>query len=414
MKGIFLFINIFRTRTLTGLLLSVILVLQGTGILQSRDFIIKGTVTERSGLSIPNAKISIVSGSAVFEAVSEYNGTYTLRISGIYDDNAGQLQQGIAFPAPFTYSVNIPFIITVPGDIRFAVYNLSGQKITDNLYPSVDAGSYRIIWDGCNENGSPVRAGLYIYAITFQGRTWSGRLLKAYGFSSFSAGNALQSVTVETPSIPPSGTLRIKTVTSVTCQSYYPIRLTDITIGRDTIIDFELDRVQAIPYKASGDYIMMHTGSDYRPLLLKGINLGSSPPGYFPGEIAYSIKPEMYEQWIKRIAQAGFNCIRVYTLHPPVFYEKLADYNERHKDKPLLLFQGIWLEEVSDPSNPDDYDLTLRTNAFTSEVREVIDCIHGNRDIGFRARESLWKLFIGCITMDSRLYSGKRDCSSGG
>jgi hypothetical protein len=384
LKGIFLFINIFRTRTLTGLLLSVILVLQGTGILQSRDFIIKGTVTERSGLSIPNAKISIVSGSAVFEAVSEYNGTYTLRISGIYDDNARQFQQGIAFPAPFTYSVNIPFIITVPGDIRFAVYNLSGQKITDNLYPSVDAGSYRIIWDGCNENGSPVRAGLYIYAITFQGRTWSGRLLKAYGFSSFSAGNALQSVTVETPSIPSSGTLRIKTVTSVTCQSYYPVRLTDITIGRDTIIDFELDRVQAIPYKASGDYIMMHTGSDYRPLLLKGINLGSSPPGYFPGEIAYSIKPEMYEQWIKRIAQAGFNCIRVYTLHPPVFYEKLADYNERHKDKPLLLFQGIWLEEVSDPSNPDDYDLTLRTNAFTSEVREVIDCIHGNRDIGFR------------------------------
>ena len=34
--------------------------------------------------------------------------------------------------------------------------------------------------------------------------------------------------------------------------------------------------------------------------MLKGINLGSSPPGYFPGEIAYAISPEQYEKWIKK------------------------------------------------------------------------------------------------------------------
>jgi hypothetical protein len=384
LKRTFLFTDISRSVFLTrAILLGVILWFTG-GMIQSRDFIVKGTVSESSGASIPGAKVTIITGSTTYEAVTGYNGTYSLRISGIYDDYSGQFQRGIPFPTPFSYSVNIPFIITVSGDIRFAVYNFSGQKIKDVLYPSADAGSYRIVWDGCSEGGSPVRPGLYIYAITFRGRTWSGRLLKRNGISSYSAGNSLQSVATETVDLPASGDIRIKTRTSVTCENYYPVRLTDITIGRDTTIDFELDRLQSMPFKISGDFIAMHTGSDYRPLLLKGINLGSSPPGYFPGEIAYSITPEMYENWINRMGEAGFNCIRVYTLHPPVFYEKLEEYNERHKDEPLLLFQGIWLDEINDPSNPSDYDLTLRSASFRNEIREVIDCIHGNKDIAYR------------------------------
>ena len=96
----------------------------------------------------------------------------------------------------------------------------------------------------------------------------------------------------------------------------------------------------------------------------------------------------MYEEWIKNIGEAGFNSIRVYTLHPPVFYEKLADYNERHTDNPLLLFQGMWLEEVEDRHNPSAYNLLNRVTPFVKEIREVIDCINGNGDIAFRYGKS--------------------------
>ncbi len=88
------------------------------------------------------------------------------------------------------------------------------------------------------------------------------------------------------------------------------------------------------------------------------------------------------------IGEAGFNCIRIYTLHPPVFYEKLANYNNRHPFDPILLFQGIWLEEIENPSDPEQYDLILREPAFTEEIHEVIDCIHGNKDIPFRPGKS--------------------------
>jgi len=119
-------------------------------------------------------------------------------------------------------------------------------------------------------------------------------------------------------------------------------------------------------------------------LHLEGINLGSSPPGTFPGEIAYAISGKTYEEWINLMAGSGFNGIRVYTLHPPVFYEKLANYNYRHPDRPLLLFQGIWLEEIENGSVTSEYDLTLRTNSFRNEIKEVIDCIHGKKEIAFR------------------------------
>jgi hypothetical protein len=288
-------------------------------------------------------------------------------------------------PNPFTYAVNIPFIINTNGDIRFSVYSFNGQKIKDILYPDVTAGSYRIIWDGCNDNGAPVKQGIYIYAITFKGITLSSKIIKSAGFSAFSSATTLEPVTLP-PVIPPATTpeLKVPVITKLNCTGYYPVRITDIVIRRDTTIDFMVARMEEIPYKTVTDNIAMFTGYEYRSLILKGINLGAATPGTFPGEIGYSVAGEMYGSWINMIGEAGFNSIRIYTLHPPVFYEKLANYNNRHPDNPILLFQGIWLEEVENPSVLAQWDLILREPAFTNEIHEVIDCIHGNRNIPFR------------------------------
>ena len=354
----------------------------------ARDYKVTGKVTDGTGSVVPNTRVSMIAGLTEYAATTGSDGNYSLRISGIYDNISGLMEIGTPYPMPFSYSVNIPFIINTSGAVRLTIYNFSGQKVTETFFDSVDAGSYRIIWDGCNQNGSPQRPGFYVYALTFKGKTKSGKLIKAAGFSSYSAGTALEPVMM--PPEPPvaPGKIRFKVIAGVTCQDYYPIRLTDITIGRDTVIDFELAKKQALPFKTSGDHIAMHTGTDYQSLVLKGINLGSSPPGFFPGEIAYAVTPEMYENWISGMVEAGFNSLRVYTLHPPVFYEKLAEYNQRHPEHPLLLFQGVWLEEVEDPHDPAAYDLNHRITLFGKEIHEVINCIHGNGDIAFRYGKS--------------------------
>ncbi len=79
---------------------------------------------------------------------------------------------GTPYPNPFTFSVNIPFIINSQGDIHLSIYNLSGKKVMEAVFDSIDAGSYHIVWDGCNQNGAPQPNGFYFYAVTFKGKTY--------------------------------------------------------------------------------------------------------------------------------------------------------------------------------------------------------------------------------------------------
>lgn len=362
--------------------------------LAAADFRVSGRITDAFGNAIQNAKVSFISGNTHYAGISGSDGTYSLKVFGIYEDVPGLIELGSPYPNPFTYSINVPFIISSDGDIRFSVYSFTGQKITEKSFPGILAGSYQLIWDGRTDNGAPVRQGYYIYSITFRGKTSSGKLVKVEGRSTYSAGTGLEPIMMPPEISSPPGQIRVPVITTVDCDDYYPVRLTDITLASDTVIDFELASKHELPFKISGDHIAMYTGTVYRPLLLKGINLGSSPPGYFPGEIAYAVEDKSagtYEKWIRQMSDAGFNSIRVYTLHPPVFYEKLAEYNQRNPDKPLLLFQGIWLDEIEDGQNPDDYDLIIRSESFKNGIREVIDCVHGNNDISFRAGRAYGK-----------------------
>jgi len=372
----------------TKIFLFTVYIICTTGYLSAIEYKVTGHVTDAAGRKVSNAKVSMVSGTSEFAAYSGSDGSYSIRISGIYDQIPGLIELGTPFPNPFQYSVNIPFIINSSGKVRLTIFNISGQKIREEYFDNVDAGSYNLSWDGCNQNGASQRSGFYVYAVNFKGETKSGKLIKAGGVPGYSSGTSLVPVMMPPVSPVSSGNIRFPVITSVTCQDYYSVRLTDITIGRDTTINFELAQKQALPFKTSGNYIAMHTGADYESLILKGINLGSSPPGYFPGEIAYAVSPATYERWINMIALAGFNSIRVYTLHPPAFYEKLAEYNERNPQNPLLLFQGIWLEEVENPRDPGSYDLLNRISPFSDNIQEVINCIHGNNDIGYRNGKS--------------------------
>jgi hypothetical protein len=354
----------------------------------AEEITVAGTVSDAGGSPVMNAHVSFSLNTREFKAVTGTDGRYSLKITGYYSDVAGEFSAGTPYPNPFNDGVNIPFIINNSGDVMLTIYNLTGTKVRVMVFPDVAAGSYNVVWDGCGANNAPASAGLYIYALTFKGRSYSGRLVKTNTSGSLSSGSGLEPVMLPPDEPLPQPSLRFPVIAGVTALDYYPVRLTDLTLAQDTVIDFVLTQKNSLPFTVAGNYIARYTDGEYKPMILKGINLGSSPPGYFPGEIAYAITPETYERWIERIADAGFNTIRVYTLHPPVFYEKLAEYNQRNPGKPLLLFQGIWLEEIEDGTDPSCYDLIRRRTAFSSEIAEVIDCINGNADIAFRYGKS--------------------------
>ncbi|MDG5767542.1 Ig-like domain-containing protein [Balneolales bacterium ANBcel1] len=141
----------------------------------------------------------------------------------------------------------------------------------------------------------------------------------------------------------------------------------------------ETEKGERFPFSTDSTHITIWNGESYTPLFIKGINLGVAVPGTFPGQLAATRQD--YRKWFRQIRDAGFNTLRIYTLHFPRFYEELKVFNEANPNHPLLLFQGVWLEEEVAGYNNDLYTLTDR---FDGEIRENIRSVHGDTVIAER------------------------------
>ena len=73
----------------------------------------------------------------------------------------------LVYPNPFSNHINIEFIQTKSEHISMSIYNERGQLIKRLLNNAlVPKGSYRLTWDGRNDNGGSLPNGTYFYSIT--------------------------------------------------------------------------------------------------------------------------------------------------------------------------------------------------------------------------------------------------------
>jgi len=157
----------------------------------------------------------------------------------------------------------------------------------------------------------------------------------------------------------------------------------------DTALDF-LGRLAALPSpdrpplilpdtvetvaRTRGDRFEVLTDDGWRPFHVNGINLGAALPGRFPSQFPDSAT---YAGWIAGMAEMAANVIRVYTIHPPWFYQALAAHNAAHPERPLRLLHGVWAEL---PPDHDYRDAAWETEFF-AEIRRVVDLLHGRADL---------------------------------
>jgi hypothetical protein len=127
--------------------------------------------------------------------------------------------------------------------------------------------------------------------------------------------------------------------------------------------------------RTRGDRFEIVSGGVARPITIRGVNLGAGAPGHFPGEFAFT--RDDYRRYLRFARELHANAIRVYTLHPPAFYEALREENEANPERPLWLFQGVWTEL---PSSNDFWDEAF-TEGFDRDVECAVDAIHGNVEI---------------------------------
>jgi hypothetical protein len=70
------------------------------------------------------------------------------------------------YPNPFNPGTTIAFSLLEPGEARLVIYDVAGRRVRDLLRGTRDRGSYKVTWDGRNNNGSRVASGVYFYKLT--------------------------------------------------------------------------------------------------------------------------------------------------------------------------------------------------------------------------------------------------------
>jgi len=66
-----------------------------------------------------------------------------------------------AYPNPFNPVTNIEFALERGGPVNLAVYDLQGRRVAVLLQASRPAGRYSAVWNGTDDNGRSVSAGVY-------------------------------------------------------------------------------------------------------------------------------------------------------------------------------------------------------------------------------------------------------------
>ena len=73
---------------------------------------------------------------------------------------------GANYPNPFNPATTIPVSVTAgTGDVDLTIYNVLGQPVRQVWNGPLAAGEHRLTWDGRNEQGQSVAAGVYMYRL---------------------------------------------------------------------------------------------------------------------------------------------------------------------------------------------------------------------------------------------------------
>lgn len=123
------------------------------------------------------------------------------------------------------------------------------------------------------------------------------------------------------------------------------------------------------------DFQVYDENGNWQTMFAKGVNLGATVPGHFPGEMP--AREEDYLRWFKQIDEMGANVIRIYTVHNPVFYKALVKYNRDKGEDALYFMQGIWSPEEQLIERQDAYDEEI-VQTFKQEIEKAVAAVYGD------------------------------------
>ena len=90
-----------------------------------------------------------------------------------------QYRLGDSYPNPFNPTVVIPLdLATDAAEVSLRVYDVLGRRVRQVWQGPLGAGSHRFVWDGRDEEGKDVAAGVYLYQVKVDGQVEAKKTTK--------------------------------------------------------------------------------------------------------------------------------------------------------------------------------------------------------------------------------------------
>jgi hypothetical protein len=88
-----------------------------------------------------------------------------------------RFELGQNYPNPFNPTTVVAYALQKKALVKLEIYNLLGQRVKTLVDEYQSSGSYRVPWDGRNEQGETVASGVYFYRLDVDGATQAKRMV---------------------------------------------------------------------------------------------------------------------------------------------------------------------------------------------------------------------------------------------
>jgi glucuronoarabinoxylan endo-1,4-beta-xylanase len=215
--------------------------------------VVSGTVRDIGNTTVSSALVTFVLASdttIAFHNRTDQHGNYTINI----DENPTHIREnrdtGIPrattlfqnYPNPFNPVTYISFQIDRDMPVFMVITNILGQTLRVLINKKMNAGTHTVIWDGRNESGREVGAGLYICLMKAGGAVYSHKMILLDGYVIQQGANpsCLKSVSFFHSSV----SLNSYNVV-ITGKGIHPFTMNDIPVTSDTNLYFTVERAPA-------------------------------------------------------------------------------------------------------------------------------------------------------------------------
>ena len=76
-----------------------------------------------------------------------------------------------ARPNPFNPRATIEYSLAAPGRVTLRVYDVAGRVVRTLVDRNIEAGKYKIVWDGATDTGQRAASGVYFVKMEIAGHT---------------------------------------------------------------------------------------------------------------------------------------------------------------------------------------------------------------------------------------------------